>query len=190
MEFKENKDWDFNKNCWKDGKPKVMMVMESAEFDFEPILQGELEKLKYVETIPPFGNQGKHLEGFQRWLKAEFNIQYSAHNIYLMSQLFNFYMYIQKTDKMEWCLVRFFDMFLPVKVAENLLRVLKDSKDGRYILTTTNPLYISNRKMRPDVCFCYCKGEIKSLIELTERELREGNAIDKLYLANEFIGKN
>lgn len=184
MEFKF-KDYKFNTDCIKDGKPKVAVIMESAEVDFEPTLQKFVEDLKYVETIPPAERSNSHIVLFQGWVDRELGVKYSIHNIYLMSQLYNIYMYIMRKEKVEYAFIRFFDMFIPVKIAERLIETLKKS-EGRYILTTTNPFFLSNRKMRPDCCFCYSDGDIKQLTECTDRSLREGHSIDKLYLANEF----
>ena len=80
-----------------------------------------------------------------------------------------------------------FDANCHFELAEEIVSFLES--DGRQaILTTHNTSLLSNSIMRPDCYFVISRnGWIKPLPDLTERELREGHNLEKLYRAGEFI---
>ena len=56
------------------------------------------------------------------------------------------------------------------------------------ILTSHNTNLLSNRIMRPDCYFILTQDKLTSLANATERELREGHNLEKLYMSGEFDG--
>ncbi len=79
-----------------------------------------------------------------------------------------------------------FDAYYHFEMAE---RILKDviSQDGfQTIFTTHNTSLISNSILRPDCYFVINERGVKQFSELTEREIRAGHNLEKLYLNGEF----
>ena len=80
-----------------------------------------------------------------------------------------------------------FDAFYHFEIAEEILKRIKKIK-CQTILTTHNTGLLSHRIVRPDVCFVMKSGILKSFPNLTDRELREGNNLEKLFISGEFDG--
>lgn len=81
-----------------------------------------------------------------------------------------------------------FDAFYHFEMAEKVLKYLKFKfPNCQIILTSHNTNLISNRLMRPDCVFILSKdGRITSLSNASERELREGHNLEKMYISGEF----
>lgn len=80
-----------------------------------------------------------------------------------------------------------FDAFYHYAISEDILRQLKKIK-CQTIVTTHNTGLLNHDLVRPDVCFMMKNGTLNSFANLTERELRLGNNLEKLYLSGEFNG--
>ena len=81
-----------------------------------------------------------------------------------------------------------FDAFYHYEMAENVIKFFKKKyKDCQIILTSHNTNLITNRLMRPDCLFILSRsGKLTALCDATERELREGHNLEKMYLSGEF----
>lgn len=81
-----------------------------------------------------------------------------------------------------------FDAFYHYGMAENLVKYFKEKySDSQVILTTHNTNLMNNQLMRPDCLFILSgEGKLTSLCNATERELREGHNLEKLYIGGEF----
>lgn len=81
-----------------------------------------------------------------------------------------------------------FDAFYHYEMAENLFNYLKvNYPDMQVIYTTHNTNLMTNRISRPDCLFILSTdGRLTSLYNATERELREGHNLEKLYISGEF----
>ncbi len=81
-----------------------------------------------------------------------------------------------------------FDAFYHFEMAENLLKYFKIKfPNCQIILTSHNTNLITNRIMRPDCLFILSKsGQLTSLCNATNRELREGHNLEKMYISGEF----
>lgn len=78
-----------------------------------------------------------------------------------------------------------FDAFYHHEVAENIFRELQ-KLPIQSIVTTHNTGLLNNRLTRPDCCLVIQKGKLMSFADRTNREIREGNNLEKLYKAGEF----
>ena len=81
-----------------------------------------------------------------------------------------------------------FDAFYHYEMAENLVRFFKRKFPGsQIIMTSHNTNLMNNRLMRPD-CLLILSGEgtLTALCDATERELREGHNLEKMYVSGEF----
>lgn len=79
-----------------------------------------------------------------------------------------------------------FDAFFHFELAEKVVFYLKkEFKNSLIILTTHNTNLMTNRFMRPD-CLFLLSSQLTPLCNATERELREGHNLEKLYINGEF----
>lgn len=81
-----------------------------------------------------------------------------------------------------------FDAFYHYEMSENVIRFLKAKyPDCQIIMTTHNTNLMTNRLMRPDSLFILSRtGTLTALCDATERELREGHNLEKMYISGEF----
>lgn len=81
-----------------------------------------------------------------------------------------------------------FDAFYHYEMAENVIRFFKNRYPGcQMIMTSHNTNLMTNRLMRPDCVFILSgKGTLTALCNATQRELREGHNLEKMYISGEF----
>ena len=81
-----------------------------------------------------------------------------------------------------------YDAFYHYEMAENLFKYFKIYyPNTQIIFTTHNTNLMTSRLSRPDCLFILSlDGRITSLCDATERELREGHNLEKLYISGEF----
>ena len=79
-----------------------------------------------------------------------------------------------------------FDCSYHFALSEKIVEKLKELPNTQVILTTHNTNLLSNDFIRPDCGFIIDGKKIKSLNNLTEKELREVHNLEKLYQAGHF----
>ncbi len=81
-----------------------------------------------------------------------------------------------------------FDAFYHYEMAEKVIDYFKKKYPKcQMIMTSHNTNLMTNRIMRPDCLFILSsKGTLTSLCNATERELREGHNLEKMYISGEF----
>lgn len=81
-----------------------------------------------------------------------------------------------------------FDAFYHYEMSEKVIMYFKEKYPNcQLILTTHNTNLMTNKLMRPDSLFILSrKGKLTALCNATERELREGHNLEKLYISGEF----
>ena len=81
-----------------------------------------------------------------------------------------------------------FDAFYHYEMAEKVIHFLKRKYPKcQIIMTSHNTNLMTNRLMRPDCLFILSKaGTLTALCNATERELREGHNLEKMYISGEF----
>ena len=101
--------------------------------------------------------------------------------------LFLFFIWqLMAFDKISFLFIDEFDAFLHYESAENIVLSLNKAKQFQSVLTTHNTYLMTNRLTRPDCCFIMTNNKISSLCNATDRELREGHNLEKLYVGGEF----
>lgn len=103
--------------------------------------------------------------------------------------LFNLYVRILASRrKASFMYIDEFDAFYHYEMARNLIHFLKEEyPECQVILTTHNTNLMSNRLLRPDCLFILSsEGKLTALCDATERELREGHNLEKMYISGEF----
>ena len=73
-------------------------------------------------------------------------------------------------------------------MAQNVIQFLKKKYPlCQIIMTSHNTNLMTNRLMRPDCLFILSSsGTLTSLCNATQRELREGHNLEKMYISGEF----
>ena len=81
-----------------------------------------------------------------------------------------------------------FDAFYHYEMAQNVIQFLKKKYPRcQIIMTSHNTNLMTNRLMRPDCLFILSSsGTLTSLCNATQRELREGHNLEKMYISGEF----
>ena len=81
-----------------------------------------------------------------------------------------------------------FDAFYHYEMAENVIKFFKRKfPKCQIIMTSHNTNLMTNRLMRPDCLFILSRsGSLTALCNATERELREGHNLEKMYISGEF----
>ena len=103
--------------------------------------------------------------------------------------LLKIYMWVLRKDNNDsFIYLDEFDAFYHYELAEQIVRLIKDSfKNTQVVFTTHNTNLMSNKIMRPDCLFILSRdGRLTALCDATERELREGHNLEKLYIGGEF----
>ena len=91
-------------------------------------------------------------------------------------------------QKISFLFIDEFDAFLHYESAEHIIDTLNKAKGFQSVVTTHNTYLMTNSLTRPDCCFILTNNRISSLKNATQRELREGHNLEKLYLSGEFDG--
>ncbi len=97
-----------------------------------------------------------------------------------------FYYWMRHFDDVSFVYIDEFDAFYHYESAENILRTMVSMKDIQSILTSHNTSLVKNKIMRPDCCLVIGNGKLRSFSDLTDRELRLGHNIEKMYRGGEF----
>lgn len=81
-----------------------------------------------------------------------------------------------------------FAAFYHYEMAEKLICYFKDKyPECQFIMTSHNTNLMTNKIMRPDcLCLLSSKGTLTALCDATERELREGHNLEKMFISGEF----
>jgi AAA15 family ATPase/GTPase len=95
------------------------------------------------------------------------------------------YLKIQE-KKASFLFIDEFDAFYHHDLSWLVIKMLKKITGTQIILTTHNTSNISNDLLRPDCYFIMDNEKIQPMTNLTDRELREGHNIEKMYKAGSF----
>lgn len=96
-----------------------------------------------------------------------------------------FYSWLISLDKVSFVFIDEFDAFYHVDLAKRVVEELL-KLNVQAILTTHDTTIMTNDLLRPDCYFVLSEGKIKSLPDLTEKELRQAHNLEKMYRAGAF----
>lgn len=101
------------------------------------------------------------------------------------AMLILFYWYKQLND-VSFIFIDEFDAFYHFDLSKRVIELFKNIENIQAIFTSHNTYIANNDILRPDCYFTLSNGEIKSFIDRTKRELREGHNLEKLLRSGEF----
>ena len=99
-----------------------------------------------------------------------------------------FYYWYIKIRKASFVFIDEFDAFYHFELSESIEKLLKQIRGVQIFTTTHNTDLMSNDLLRPDCYFILKDNKIKSIPELTEKELRQAHNLQKMYKAGAFNG--
>ena len=99
-----------------------------------------------------------------------------------------FYYWLKHKAEIKFLFIDEFDAFYHYDLSERILSYLIKDFGGQAFVTTHNINLLTNKIIRPDCSFIVRNERIHSLPELTRRELRQGNNLERLYVSGEFDG--
>lgn len=97
-----------------------------------------------------------------------------------------FYSWYKNLKNIKFIFADEFDSFYHYKLSKLIIKKLKELVDVQIILTTHSTNLMDNELLRPDTYFILKNNKIKSLPELTDKELREAHNIEKLFKSGAF----
>lgn len=100
--------------------------------------------------------------------------------------LYTFFYWYKTAPDVSLMFIDEFDAFYHHELAETIVEMLEHMPGFQTILTSHNTNLLSNRIMRPDCYFILTKDKLTSFANATDRELREGHNLEKLYKSGEF----
>jgi hypothetical protein len=83
-------------------------------------------------------------------------------------------------------LYAFFDAYYHYQTAQAILKIINKFENMQAIITTHNMMLMNNEITRPDCCFILDNNEIKALYQMTKKEIRQKNNLQKMYIDGEF----
>lgn len=96
-----------------------------------------------------------------------------------------FYSWLISLNKVSFVFIDEFDAFYHINLAKRVVEELL-KLNVQAILTTHDTTIMTNDLLRPDCYFVLSEGKIKSLPDLTEKELRQAHNLEKMYRAGAF----
>ncbi len=100
--------------------------------------------------------------------------------------LYTFFYWYKTAKDVSFMFIDEFDAYYHYELSESIVKLLEKMTNTQVILTSHNTNLLSNRIMRPDCYFILTKDKLTSLVNATDRELREGHNLEKLYMSGEF----
>lgn len=98
-----------------------------------------------------------------------------------------YFYWSQKFDSISFLFIDEFDAFYHTELAEIMIKQLSQKKGFQTLLTTHNTALMSNHFLRPDCYFILSNNRLLPLHQCTEKELREGHNLEKMYRNGEFV---
>lgn len=98
-----------------------------------------------------------------------------------------FYWYSKRNEDISPSMIAIdeFDAFYHINLAKALIQIL--AKSGcQVILTSHNPALISNELLRPDCYFLLEDGKVNNFTNLTDKDIRQAQNIERMFRAGEF----
>ena len=150
----------------------------------------EFEKLLHTagvedDLIALIDNDGKQRLYFKTFTPLPFFSVASSGT----KALYTFFYWYKTAVDVSLMFIDEFDAYYHYELSETIVKLLEKMNNTQVILTSHNTNLLSNRIMRPDCFFILTQNGLTSFANATDRELREGHNLEKLYMSGEFDDK-
>lgn len=198
LDFSKVGEYDFNTHCLKEGMlNKVIIFKDSFYQKVNADLfqwKREEDQINFIEGenyILDFNNFEEKL--FLWLLENDLSKEFEEFSIRCIgkkeaSEVLLRYFYCKKhMDKIKFLFIENFDTGFSPNISRKLYEDLLSYKNVQVVITTHNSYLASLDFTRPDCCFRLKEsGRLKSFMEATDREIKQGHNLEKLLRFGEF----
>ncbi len=147
--------------------------------EFQELLNKIGIKEKLVIITSEEDKRTLHFEKNNRFLRF-FNVASSG-----TKALYTFFYWYKTANDASFIYLDEFDAYYHFEFSESIIEMIKKMPSTQAIVTTHNTNLLSNNIMRPD-CYFVLGEKLTASCNATQRELREGHNLEKMYMAGEF----
>lgn len=159
------------------------------DFIFEPNILSEFESFLHKSGVENDLIVKEDSDGQRRlYFKTDIPLPFFKVASSGTKALYTFFYWYKTSTEVTLMFIDEFDAYYHFELAESIVSMLEKMTNTQVILTSHNTNLLTNRIMRPDCYFILTKDKLISLANATDRELREGNNLEKLYMSGEFNG--
>ncbi len=97
-----------------------------------------------------------------------------------------FYYWYKHLNDIKFLYMDEFDAYYHYEMSERVVHLVSGMEGFQTVFTTHNISLLRNELLRPDCCLVLENGRIRSFSDSTERELRQGHNLEKMYRNGEF----
>ncbi len=97
-----------------------------------------------------------------------------------------FFVWSIQFEKVSFLFIDEFDAFFHYESAEYIVQILNKETEFQTVLTSHNTYLMQNSITRPDCCYIMTQNKISSLINCTDKEIREAHNLEKMYINGAF----
>ena len=160
-----------------------------SDFIFEPDVLSEFENFLHKSGVEDDLIVIKDSDGQNRlYFKNDTPLPFFRVASSGTKALYTFFYWYKTSTEATLMFIDEFDAYYHFELAESITLMLEKMTNTQVILTSHNTNLLNNRIMRPDCYFILTKHKLISLANATDRELREGHNLEKLYMSGEFDG--
>lgn len=98
-----------------------------------------------------------------------------------------YFYWSHKFSEVSFLFVDEFDAFYHTELAEKIIEHVSKQTAFQSVFTTHNTALMSNQLLRPDCYMVLSSNKLTPLFKCTEKELREGHNLEKMYRQGEFL---
>ncbi|WP_243129319.1 ATP-binding protein [Eubacterium maltosivorans] len=159
------------------------------DFIFEENMLDEFESFLHKAGIPESLITIRDADGINRlYFDAKRPLPFFKVASSGTKALYTFFYWYKTASDVSLMFIDEFDAFYHYELAETIVELLEHMPGFQAIFTSHNTNLLSNRIMRPDCYFILTGEKLTSFANATNRELREGHNLEKLYMSGEFNG--
>lgn len=155
------------------------LIEDNLIEEFEQFLASSGIDLPLSVDVKPDGQKSLYIRFNQ---PIEF-VTYASSGTLALLGLFRI---IKSLDLITFLYIDEFDANFHFELAEYILEYIKKNISIQTLITTHNTDLMSNKYMRPDCYMILTNGKLIPIADATERELRQGHNLEKLYQSGEF----
>lgn len=97
-----------------------------------------------------------------------------------------FYYWYLRMASASFVFIDEYDAFYHFELSQELVEIVKQLKDTQVVLSSHNTDLLSNEILRPDAYFVIHNNKIRSLEQISDKELRRAHNLQKMYKAGSF----